>query len=369
MYTHEKNIALRQYLRRKTGSATGLSSNACDLDQCSDLIEIFDTTKMNAMLKEHGNKSNLHRNHQRYLAYLGNTAGFLPLATVPCAIAEKLDELQFDFPNFAAAIDHYREQIALSQLTAEGAFFANPLLISGPPGVGKTAFCRALADIIQTNFECISLSGMTAGFVLGGMSSNWADGKPGKIVETLSRPHTRGHKANPLILLDEADKSGGDHRYDPLGALYQLLERETAINFVDEGLEMPVNCKHIIWVATANELQRIPEAILSRFAIAEAQKPDLTQLGNVLQSIYKKMRKEQNWGAQFTEHLPDNVIDKVISSGLAPRLIQRELISACGRVALTKPRTNGDNSCYELSPDDFRPNPTGVREYKIGFVQ
>ncbi len=364
MYTHEKNIALRQYLRRKAGSETGPSSNACELDQVGDVIEIFDTNKMNAMLKEHSNKSNLHRNHQRYLAYLGDTAGFLPMATLPCAITEKLDELQVYFPNFTGPIDYYREQIALSQLTAEGAFYASPLLICAQPGVGKTAFCRALADIIQTHFECIAMSGMTAGFVIGGMSSNWADGKPGKIVEALAR----GHKANPLILVDEIDKVGGDHRYDPLGALYQLLERETAINFVDEGLEMPVNCAHINWVATANDLQRIPEAILSRFAIAEVQKPDHTQLGNVLQSIYKKMRKEQIWGAQFTEQLPENVIDKVINSGLAPRLIQRELISACGRVALTKPRTNGDSSRYELSPDDFQPRSTGEREIRMGFI-
>ena len=177
-----------------------------------------------------------------------------------------------DFPNFVDAINHYRQDIALSQLTAERAFSSRPLLISGPPGVGKTAFCRALANIMQTNFELIGMSGVTAGFVLGGMSSGWADGKPGKIVESLAKGQkAQGHKANPLILIDEIDKTGGDHRYDPLGALYQLLERETAISFIDEGLEMSVNCEHIVYVATANQVQNIPEAILSRFALIEVQ--------------------------------------------------------------------------------------------------
>ena len=256
----------------------------------------------------------------------------------------------------------YRGQIALSQLTISRAFFACPLLISGPPGVGKTAFCQALAHIIQTHYEWIGMSGVTAGFVLGGMSSNWADGKPGKIVEALAR----GKKANPLILIDEIDKIG-DSRYDPLGALYQLLEKETAVNFIDEGLEIPVNCEHIVWIATANELQFIPEPIISRFAVVEVRQPSSSQMKKVLQSIYRKMLRNQDWGGQFADQLSESVVDKVICSGLAPRLIQRELIGACGRAALTKPIKNNDISCYELSPDDFQPHSTGAPEIRMGF--
>jgi ATP-dependent Lon protease len=256
----------------------------------------------------------------------------------------------------------------LSQLTEDNAFSATPLLISGPPGVGKTAFCRAFANIVRTHFECIGMSGLTAGFVLGGMSSSWADGKPGKIVEALAR----GHKANPLILLDEIDKVTGDHRYDPLGALYQLLEKETAATFIDEGLEVAVNCTHIVWVATANELQHIPEPILSRFAVVEVRQPSRSQMGKVVQSIYKKIRREHDWGRQFTEQLPNKVIDKIISSGLAPRLIQRELISACGRAVLSKSKfkqhANG-SSQYVLSPNNFQLGLTGAKEIRMGFVQ
>jgi len=88
----------------------------------------------------------------------------------------------------------------------------------------------------------------------------------------------------------------------------------------------------------------------------------------VLQSIYKKIRHEHNWGIIFAELLPKNVIEKVMDSGLPPRLIQRELICACGRAALTKPRSS---SCYELSlnPDNFRPRLTGAKIIRIGFVQ
>lgn len=364
MYAHEKNNLLRQYLKQKAASMSELCSAACDSDQLINAIEIFDTSKMNDMLKEHGNRSNLHRNHQRYIGYLSDTNGFLPMATIPQAVTKLLDELEIDFPNFDEVIDYYREQIALSQLTFGGGFFASPLLISGPPGVGKTAFCRALAQIMRTHYEWIGMSGVTAGFVLGGMSSNWADGKPGKIVEALAR----GLKANPLILIDEIDKIGGDHRYDPLGSLYQLLEKETAVNFIDEGLETPVNCAFIIWVATANELQFIPEPILSRFGVIEVRQPSHSQMKRVLQSIYRKMLKEHDWGSKFSDILSESVIDKVISSELAPRLIQRELIGACGRAALNRTRINEDNSYFELNPDDFQPCAAGgVREVRMGF--
>lgn len=362
MYSHEKNKLLRKYLKQKA-SLTEPYKGSCDLHQLTDLIEIFDTRKMKDMLKEHGNRSNLYRNHQRYIGYLSDTEGFLPIVTIPSSAAKMLDGLQVDFPNFTEVIDYYREQIALSQLTINRAFFACPLLISDPPGVGKTAFCRALARIFETHFIWIGMSGVTAGFVLGGMSSNWSDGKPGRVVEALAR----GKTANQLILIDEIDKIGGDHRYDPLGALYQLLEKETAVSFIDEGLEISVNCENIVWVATANQLQFIPEPILSRFAVIEVQQPSRSQMEKVLQSIYRKILSNYEWGAQFADQLTENVVDKVICSGLAPRLIQLELIGACGRAALAKPSVSADSHSYELSPDDFQPRSVGSREFRMGF--
>jgi len=363
VYTHDKNNALRQYLQQKATSETE-SHTSVSLDQLTDITKVFDIIKMKDMLKEHNTKSNLHRNHQRFITYLGDTQGVLQLATVPPAVADELDQLFIDFPNFLDVINHYRQDIALSLLTSGRAFSSRPLLISGPPGVGKTAFCNALAKIMQTYFVTIGMSGVTAGFVLGGMSSGWADGKPGKIVESLAQ----GHKANPLILIDEIDKISGDTRYDPLGALYQLLERDTAISFIDEGLEISVNCAHIVYVATANQTQHIPDAILSRFAIIEVKQPNSFQMKKVLQSIYKKIRNDHEWGVFFAEQLPENVIEKVISSRLAPRLIQRELISSCGSAALSKQRSNIGSSCFELRPDDYQPGFNGEQEIKMGFM-
>ena len=216
MYIHHKDNQFRQYLKYKSKQGKYSFTEQVDFSRLPELAEVFDIDKMYAMTVEHERKSNLYRNHQRDLNYLDDSAGHLELATLPADIFEQLEALRLQFPNFGEVIDFYREQFALAGLSVGNLFSANPVLISGQPGVGKTAFCHALANIVQTHFELISFSSMTAGFVIGGMSSNWADGKPGKVVEALAR----GHKANPYIVLDELDKAGGDKRYDPLARAF-----------------------------------------------------------------------------------------------------------------------------------------------------
>jgi ATP-dependent Lon protease len=350
MYKHHKDNQFRQYLKFKAKRDKFCFTQPVDFNRLPEVTAVFDIDKMHAMTMEHERKSNLYRNHQRYLNFLDDTAGHLELATLPADIFQQLEALRLAFPNFSEVIDFYREQFALAELSGSRTFTANPVLISGGPGIGKTAFCHALAKIVETHFELISFSSMTAGFVVGGSSSNWADGKPGKVVEALAR----GLKANPLITLDELDKSGGDKRYDPLGALYQLLEKETSASFVDEGLEVAVNWQHIVWAATANYLEKIAEPILSRFTVIDVKRPDASQMGLVLRSIYRKVRQAHTWGKMFSEELPAAVVDKVVSSALEPRLIQRELIAACGKAALNYGQTKA--SClgsYTLSPDDL----------------
>jgi len=356
MYAHDKNNQFRHYLRQKAlDDKYAFEYEEIDFDELPEVVRIFNTRKMHAMLKEHERKSNLHRNHQRYLDFLDDTAGFLQLALLSESVFDDLAALGEQFPNFSEVIDFYQQQFALARLAGRGAFAANPLLIAGPPGIGKTAFCQALARIVDTHFELVSFSGMTAGFVLGGMSSGWTDGKPGRVVEALAR----GLRANPLILLDEMDKVGGDKRYDPLGALYQLLEKETSAQFVDEGLEIATDCSKIVWVGTANDLGLIAEPILSRFTILEVKRPTPQQMKNVLSSIYRNIRRGHDWGEQFSEELSAAVVRKIISSKLAPRLIQQELITACGKAVIRNAgKRSTANGLYDISPEDFNPRET-----------
>jgi ATP-dependent Lon protease len=360
MYLHAKNNQFRQYLKHKA-NCTEPDTEEIDFSQLPEVVEIFNLHKMNSILEEHEKRSNLYRNHHRLLGYLGDTAGFLPLATLPRNIFQKLDELQLAFPNFSPAIDFYRGEFALTECPERWTFSANPLLMAGPPGVGKTAFCHALSKIVSTYFEVISLSGMTAGFVLSGMSSGWAEGRPGRVVESLAR----GHRANPLILIDELDKPGGDKKYSTLDPLHQLLEKDSSAAFIDEALEISTDCSHIVWAGTANEPDLIPDSILSRFTVLEIKRPTPQEMENVLNSIYQKIRCNHRWGERFTEKLSQSVVNKVIESDLEPRVIQRELIAACGKAALRNRDKAIANGQHEINAGDFNPPVTVNKKVRV----
>jgi ATP-dependent Lon protease len=360
MYAHDhNNFRLRHFLHTKAHEdelpqaddllAAAIYPNNLNSLKPSGLVPVFDVKKMRAIVNEHSRSSNLHRNHKRYLNFLEGTAGNLPLAELPSTIFEDLDVLAERFPNFGFAIDYFKQQFALAFLTENRPFSADPLLILGPPGVGKTAFCHELSKLVDTHFEVIAMAGLTAGFVIGGMSSGWADGKPGKVVQALAR----GKRANPLYVVDEIDKIGGDRRYDPLGALYSLLEKETAAGFIDESLEIPTDCSHAVWVATANYSQKIAEPILSRFAVIEVAAPSGDQRAKVLKSIYAKVRGKHAWGSRFNPTLAPAVVDKLVSSTIEPRLMQKALTSACGKAVLREIQARGSApDIVEIQADD-----------------
>ena len=160
------------------------------------------------------------------------------------------------------------------------------MLLLGPPGIGKTHFARRVSQLLGTGLGFISMSSLTAGWVLSGASSQWKGARPGKIFETL----VDGAYANPVMVVDEIDKARGEHAYDPLGALYGLLEHDTAGTFVDEFAEVSIDASQVIWVATANDDRAIPEPILNRMNVFEVQPPDRDAARAIALRLYRSIR-------------------------------------------------------------------------------
>jgi ATP-dependent Lon protease len=263
-----------------------------------------------------------------------------------------MDHLYEELPNFHPALDDLKRQIALCQDSGD-ALEVTPMLLLGPPGVGKTHFARAVAQLLGTGMGFVSMSSLTAGWVLSGASSQWKGARPGKVFETL----VDGAYANPVMVVDEIDKARGEHAYDPLGALYSLLEQDTAETFTDEFAEVPIDASQLIWVATANEERAIPEPILNRMNVYEVQLPDRDAARAIAQRLYAGIRAVHDWGRRFEPEPSDEVLDAL--AALAPREMRRALMTAFGNARL--------DGRHRIEMRDL-PAGSNARRSPIGFM-
>jgi len=263
--------------------------------------------------------------------------------------AAALDTLYDSCPNFSAVIDDLKKSLALAVCGNEPVQFA-PILLLGEPGIGKTHFAKELAQVLGTGYEFVPMSSLTAGWILSGASSQWTNAKPGKVASVL----VGGDYANPLMVLDEVDKAGGDSRYDPMGALYGLLERDTARAFKDEFIEVEMDASHILWVSTANDESSLPEPIINRMNIYEVPRPDEDAAYRIACRLYREIVAEHDWG--FPAEPPADLME--ILAGLPPRDMRKRLMAAFGTAKL--------DGRSELKAADLEPA-RGRATRRIGF--
>ena len=189
--------------------------------------------------------------------------------------------------------------------------------------------------------------------MLSGASSQWKGARPGKVFETL----VDGNYANPVMVVDEIDKARGEHAYDPLGALYSLLEIDTAGAFTDEFAEVAIDASQVIWVATANDERAIPEPILNRMNVFEIEAPDADAARAIALRLYQQMRAQHGWGQRFDEAPAESVLERL--SGLSPREMRRTWMTGFGNARLAG---RGAVEVADL-PD------SAARRSPIGFMQ
>ena len=261
-----------------------------------------------------------------------------------------VDDLCDASPNFVQVVDDLRKYLALAVAGNEAVQFT-PMLLLGAPGLGKTYFAKRLAHVLGTGFEFVSMSSLTAGWVLTGASAQWHNARPGKVAQTL----IEGEYANPVVVLDEVDKAGGDSRYDPMGALYTLLERDTASHFKDEFIDVDMDASHILWIATANDESAIPEPILNRMNVYAIDRPDAEGARRIALAVYREILDAHRW--PFPSDPPEGVIERL--SAVQPRDMRKLLLDAFGTARLAE-------RDY-LVPEDIDARKLCGRKARVGF--
>jgi ATP-dependent Lon protease len=260
------------------------------------------------------------------------------------------DALALELPNFTTVLDDLRGQIALC-MESDDPLRISPMLLLGEPGIGKTYFARRLAELLATGYGFISMSSLTAGWVLSGASSQWRNARAGKIFDTM----VHGDYANPVMVIDEIDKASAETHYDPLGPLHELLEFDTARRFTDEFAEVPIDCSEAIWIATANDAARIPGPILNRMNVYAIDPPDAEGAQRIGLNLYRALREGHRWGDRFPAEPSWAVLERL--GRLAPREMRRALLQGFGSARL--------NERHELRVEDL--SDRAAPKTRIGF--
>lgn len=157
--------------------------------------------------------------------------------------------------------DTILEFIAVGKL--KGNVQGKIVCLAGPPGTGKTSIAKSIASALGREFFRFSVGGLSQVSEIKGHRRTYVGAMPGKIIQCLKTTGT----TNPVILIDEIDKLGQGYQGDPASALLEVLDPSQNSSFQDHYLDIPVDISKVLFMCTANELERIPEPLLDRMEV------------------------------------------------------------------------------------------------------
>nr|XP_015611597.1 lon protease homolog 2, peroxisomal isoform X1 [Oryza sativa Japonica Group] len=267
----QKEFLLRQQMR---AIKEELGDNDDDEDDVAALERKMQNAGMPANIWKHAQRElrRLRKMQPQQPGYSSSRTYLELLAELPWQKVSEERELDLRAAKESLDRDHYGltkvkqriiEYLAVRKLKPDA---RGPVLcFVGPPGVGKTSLASSIAKALNRKFIRISLGGVKDEADIRGHRRTYIGSMPGRLIDGLKRVSV----SNPVMLLDEIDKTGSDVRGDPASALLEVLDPEQNKTFNDHYLNVPFDLSKVIFVATANRMQPIPPPLLDRMEVIE----------------------------------------------------------------------------------------------------
>ena len=255
--------------------------------------------------------------------------------------------------------DHYglekvKERILehLAVLKLKGDMKSPIVCLYGPPGVGKTSLGRSIAAALKRKYVRMSLGGVHDEAEIRGHRKTYIGAMPGRIVKSL----IKAEASNPVIILDEIDKLGSDHRGDPSSAMLEVLDPEQNHTFHDNYLDVDYDLSKVMFIATANNLGTIHPALLDRMELIEVsgyiteEKVEIARRHLVPKELENNGLKKEyvKFSKQALEYIVENYTRE---SGV--RELEKKINKVMRKIALEFAR-DGYELIHDIKPADVR---------------
>lgn len=249
------------------------------------------------------------------------------------------DHIRLDEARKILDADHYGledikkriiESLAVRVLTKEPQ--STILCLVGPPGTGKTSIARSIAEATGKKYVRVCLGGVRDEAEIRGHRRTYIGSMPGRITAGLKQAGVK----NPLMLLDEIDKMSQDYKGDVASAMLEVLDSEQNCNFRDHYVELPMDLSKIMFIATANTTQTIPEPLLDRMEIIELSGYTDTEKFHIAKEHLLPKVLKRNGMKPKQVRLQDSALREVImgyTREAGVRELERKLDQICRRTA------------------------------------
>ncbi|MBE6949360.1 MAG: endopeptidase La [Ruminococcaceae bacterium] len=234
------------------------------------------------------------------------------------------------------------------------------ICLVGPPGVGKTSIAISIAKAVNRKLYRMSLGGIHDEAEIRGHRKTYVGAMPGRLINGV----IQAKSMNPLLLLDEIDKLGSDHRGDPASALLEALDPEQNKTFRDHYLEVPFDLSNVMFITTANTTDTIPRPLLDRMEVIELSSyTDEEKLRIAKDHLIVKQRKKHGLNGNQLRITDDAIRDIIAGytreSGV--RLLEREIAAICRKTAAKV--AQGEVKSLNVKSENLD-SLLGVRKYK-----